>query len=185
MPRIVAGEQKGRRLRSPRGAATRPTAARVRQVLFDILADRIPGRRFLDLYAGSGAIGLEAASRGAVRVALVEEDRRAIAVLRENAKRLDLGPDRVSIIARSCALGIRELSRRREEFDVVFLDPPYESDEYQRALEWLGRGDLLAAGGVVVAEHFHKRALPERIAGLGLSRAVRIGDHVLSFYGRA
>jgi 16S rRNA (guanine966-N2)-methyltransferase len=184
MPRIVAGEQKGRKLVSPRGDATRPTGARVRQTLFDILGERVRNGRFLDLYAGSGAIGLEAASRGAARVALVEEDKRAIAALRQNAKRLGLGPERVSIIGRSCAGALGELTRRREQFDVVFLDPPYESDEYQRALQWLGQGALLAPGGAVVAEHFHKRALPEKIAGLGLCRAVRIGDHVLSFYAR-
>lgn len=169
---------------APRGAATRPTADRVRQALFDMLAPRFPGARVLDVCAGTGAVGLEALSRGASSVVFVEEARAAIDVLRANRQRVGDGGGRVEVFHQDARRALPALDRRGYRFDVVFLDPPYEGDLYGPILDILGSGSLVAEGGVVVAEHFHKRPPPETIPGMTKTRAVRIGDHVLAFYAR-
>jgi 16S rRNA (guanine966-N2)-methyltransferase len=180
--RIIGGEAKGRRLDAPRGSATRPTASRVKQTLFDLLAPRLSGCRFLDLFAGSGAVGLEALSRGAAEVVLVENDRRAVKLIRRNAERLGpLGPH-VNVRPVHFGQALTALARERRRFEVVFLDPPYESDLYEPALEQLDRLGLLADEATVAVEHFHKRPVPETIGRLVRERQVRVGDHVLSLY---
>jgi 16S rRNA (guanine966-N2)-methyltransferase len=179
--RIIGGHGRGRRLKSPRGAATRPTGDRVKQTLFDILAPLIPGCRFLDLFAGSGSVGLEALSRGAARVVLVDQSAPAIAAARENAAALAGAGGEVQIFRQDARTALVGLTSTGARFDVVYLDPPYESEAYLPVLERLAEAGL-AEEGVVVAEHFHKRALPERIGRLMRVRAVRIGDHRLSFY---
>lgn len=182
MTRIITGRGKGRRLRAPAGAQTRPTGARVKQTLFDILAPRLPGCRFLDACAGSGGIGLEALSRGASRVVLVETSAPAVAALRANAALLQDAGGEVRIFRQDARVALPALASAGESFDLVYLDPPYESDLYEPLL--LASGRLLAAGGLAVAEHFHKRALPETIGPLRTVRDVRVGDHRLSFYER-
>jgi 16S rRNA (guanine966-N2)-methyltransferase len=159
MTRIITGHAKGRRLQAPAGDATRPTGARVKQTLFDILAPRLPGCRFLDAFAGSGGIGLEALSRGASRVVLVETAAPAVAALRANADLLKGAGGEVRIFRQDA------------------------SDLYEPVLA--ACETLLAEDGVVVAEHFHKRALPETIGRLARTREVRVGDHRLSFFARS
>jgi 16S rRNA (guanine966-N2)-methyltransferase len=182
MTRIIGGTGKGRRLQSPRGDATRPTGARVRQTLFDILAPRLPGSRFLDAFAGSGSVGLEALSRGAARVVLVEKSRDALQALRANTQALAGGGGDVQVYHQDARLAVAALADAGVRFDVVFLDPPYDSDLYEPMLEQAAL--VLEPAGLVVAEHFHKRALPETIGGLARTREVRIGDHRLTFYAR-
>jgi 16S rRNA (guanine(966)-N(2))-methyltransferase RsmD len=182
--RIISGEAKGRRLKSPKGLSTRPTGARVRKTLFDILAPWLPGCRFLDAFAGAGAVGLEALSRGAALVVLVDAGAGAVAALRANAAGLARAGGEVRIVRQHARVALAALADARERFDVIYLDPPYDSNLYEASLEQAGRTELLAEHGVVVAEHFHKRALPERIGGLTRSREVRVGDHRLSFYRR-
>jgi 16S rRNA (guanine966-N2)-methyltransferase len=184
MARIIGGEGKGRRLKAPRGLDTRPTAARVRQTLFDILAARLPGCRFLDAFAGSGAVGLEALSRGAALVVFVESAATAVAALRANADALARAGGSVRVLRQDARAALAALADAGESFDVIYVDPPYASDLYEKALEQAGRKGLLGEDGVVVAEHFHKRALPERIGALARTREVRVGDHRLSFYRR-
>jgi 16S rRNA (guanine966-N2)-methyltransferase len=179
--RIIGGNARGRRLQAPRGDKTRPTASRVKQTLFDVLTPRLRGCRFLDLFAGSGAVGLEALSRGAAEVALVESDRHAATIIRDNAALLTGAGGRVDVRCVDYRQGLTALARQGRHFDVVFVDPPYESDFYEPALEQLARLGLLAAGATVVVEHFHKRALRETIEGLVRERQVRVGDHMLSF----
>jgi len=179
--RIIAGEGKGRRLKAPKGLETRPTAARVRQTLFDILAPRLPGCRFLDAFAGAGTVGLEALSRGAALVVLVDKEAAAVAAVRANAAAL-AGRADVRVVRQDARVALTAFAEAAERFDVIYLDPPYASDLYETALE--GAGRALAEDGVVVAEHFHKRALPERIGALARTRVVRVGDHRLSFYRR-
>ena len=181
MTRIISGRGKGRRLKSPKGDLTRPTGARVKQTLFDILAPRLPDCRFLDAFAGGGAVGLEALSRGAARVVLIDNEAAAVRVIRENVEALGAQGE-VQVFRQDARVAVPALAAAGHRFDVVFLDPPYESDLYQPLLEDLGRGLLLDPEGVVVAEHFHKRQLPERIGGLSCTRSVRVGDHRLSFY---
>jgi 16S rRNA (guanine(966)-N(2))-methyltransferase RsmD len=180
--RIIAGRGRGRRLKSPKGVATRPTASRVKQTLFDILAPAIPGCRFLDAFAGGGGIGLEALSRGAARVVMVEASAAGAAALRENVAALGaLGGD-VRVLRQDARVALAGLADQGFRFDVVYLDPPYESDLYEALLELVEARRLLDKEGVLVAEHFHKRALPETIGRLRRRRTVRVGDHRLSFY---
>lgn len=182
MSRILAGRGRGRRLQSPKGQGTRPTGSRVKQTLFDILAPAIPGCRFLDPFAGNGGIGLEALSRGAARVVLVDASGPAVASIRENVSALrSLGGD-VQVLRQDARVALAGLAAQGWRFDVVYLDPPYESDLYEAVLELVGARRLLDDAGVLVVEHFHKRALPETIGGLCRRRTVRVGDHLLSFY---
>ena len=185
MSRIIGGAGKGRRLKTAAGEKTRPTGARVRQSLFDILAPVIPGCRFLDAFAGNGSVGLEALSRGAAKVVLVDRDAAAVEAAQENARALARAGGEVRVFRQDARTAIGALAEQGMQFDVVYLDPPYASDLYEGLLLPLGEGPLVADGGVVVAEHFHKRSLPERIGALVLTRTKRVGDHVLSFYSRA
>jgi 16S rRNA (guanine(966)-N(2))-methyltransferase RsmD len=181
MSRVIGGQGRGRRLKSPPGAETRPTGARVRQTLFDILAPQLPGARFLDLCAGGGGVGLEALSRGARTVVLVDRSAGAVEAIRANAAAMSgLGGD-VQVFRQEARTAVAGLAAAGQRFDVLFVDPPYESDLYEPLLEEGGQR-LLAEGGVIVVEHFHKRVLPERIGRLVQVRSVRIGDHRLSFY---
>jgi 16S rRNA (guanine966-N2)-methyltransferase len=183
--RIIGGGVKGRRLKTPAGHGTRPTGARVRQTLFDILAPEVPGCRFLDAFAGSGAVGLEALSRGAAEVVLVESNPAAAAALRENVRALASAGGEARVYRQDARVALLGLANEGASFDVVYLDPPYESDLYEPLLSLLGEGGLLAEGGSAVAEHFHKRPLPGTIGGLTRTREVRVGDHRLSFYRHA
>ena len=184
MSRIIGGAGKGRRLKTVAGDDTRPTGARVRQSLFDVLAREIPGCRFLDAFAGNGGVGLEALSRGAAKVVLVDQAYAAVEAARENARALAAAGGEVQVFRQDARSALAAFADEGRSFDVVYLDPPYASELYEPLLERLG-GALLAPGGVVVAEHFHKRALPERIGALARSRLLRVGDHCLSFYRRA
>jgi len=169
-------------LKSPKGVATRPTGSRVKQTLFDVVAAAIPGCRFLDVFAGNGGIGLEALSRGAARVVLVEASAASAAAIRDNVAALgSLGGD-VQVLRQDARVALAGLADQGWHFDVVYLDPPYESDLYEGLLELVGSRRLLDRAGVLVAEHFHKRVLPETIGGLCRRRTVRVGDHQLSFY---
>ena len=178
MSRIIAGAGKGRRLKTAGGDATRPTGARVRQSLFDILAPVIPGCRFLDAFAGNGGVGLEALSRGAATVVLVDKAAAAVEAAKENARALAHAGGEVQVFRQDARTAIGALGDQGMRFDVVYLDPPYDSDLYEPLLGLLGEGPLLAEGGVVVAEHFHKRVLPETIGALTRTREKRVGDHV-------
>jgi 16S rRNA (guanine966-N2)-methyltransferase len=180
--RIIGGTGKGRRLRTPPGGATRPTGARVRQTLFDILAPRIPGCRFLDAFAGNGGVGLEALSRGAARVVLVDQSRAAVAAIRENVRAVAGAGGEVHVYHQDARLALAAMADSGVRFDVIYLDPPYDSPWYEPLIG--ESAYLLEEAGLVVAEHFHKRALPETIGRLARARSVRIGDHRLSFYAR-
>jgi 16S rRNA (guanine966-N2)-methyltransferase len=180
--RIIAGAYRSRVLEAPAGLATRPTSDRLRETLFNVLAPRIAGAAFLDLYAGSGAVGLEALSRGAQSVTFVERSPAAIKVLRSNLVRLGLS-DRFSVGAASVNAFLR--GKRAETFDIVFLDPPYDAEsEYAATLKALGdaTANLLASDAVVIAEHRRKQRLEDRYGELERTRRLEQGDAALSFY---
>lgn len=183
--RIIAGGFGSRRLQAPAGDATRPTSDRLRETLFNILAPRIEGAVFLDLYAGSGAVGIEALSRGAVMAVFVEYAPAALKVLRANLERLGVSkgariqPGQVGAFLR------REVAGAPSAFDVIFLDPPYDAaQEYAATLGSLGgaAAGLLAAGGVVIAEHRRKVMLESTCGCLERVRLLEQGDAALSFY---
>lgn len=175
--RVSAGRLKGRLLPVPPGA--RPTGSRVREALFDVLGPRLAGAAFADLFAGSGAVGLEAWSRGARRVALVESDRKAVETLRRVVARL--GAHEVRVVRANLPA---QMARCQElvtgSFDVVFADPPYRFRRYARLLA--AAAGLLAADGVLVLEHADAENVPEDAAGLRLVASRRYGDSRLSFY---
>src|SRR5262245_20963890 len=134
MTRIIAGHGKGRRLKSPKGLDTRPTGSRVKQTLFDILAPEVPGCRFLDAFAGNGGIGLEALSRGASRVVLVDQSAAAVAAIRENVAALAGAGGEVQVFRQDARVALAALADSGVRFDVVYLDPPYASELYEPLL---------------------------------------------------
>jgi len=182
--RIIAGALKGRRLVTPRGDTTRPTADQVRLALMDTLTPRLPEARVLDLFAGAGGVGLEALSRGAAHVTFVERDARAVAALRENIQALGVGAQ--AHVRRGDVLReVAALDRAGERFDIVFLDPPYDADLVDQTLRALGDGGLVRSDGLVVAQHFTKRAPAVTIGALAGFRARRFGETTLTFYRAA
>jgi 16S rRNA (guanine966-N2)-methyltransferase len=183
--RIIAGTLRSRSLQAPAGLATRPTSDRLRETLFNVLAPRIRGAAFLDLYAGSGAVGLEALSRGAERVTFVERAPAALAVLRGNLAKLGLTTG-FRIQTSSVGAFLRRLpAGQATGFDVVFLDPPYDAaQEYEATLNLLGAAPagLLPVGALVIAEHRRKERLEDAYGSLERTRLLEQGDASLSFY---
>ena len=185
--RIIAGSLRSRALEAPAGLATRPTSDRLRETLFNVLAPRMEGAVFLDLYAGSGAVGIEALSRGAAQVAFVERAPAALKVLRGNLDRLGLRAG-FRIHPGTVEGYLRRLvsdSGQGASFDLVFLDPPYDAAlEYAATLGLLGGAatGLLAAGALVIAEHRRKERFEDRYGSLERTRLLEQGDAALSFY---
>ena len=185
--RIIAGTYRSRTLEAPAGLATRPTSDRLRETLFNVLAPRIHDAAFLDLYAGSGAVGIEAMSRGAAHVIFVERAPAALKVLRANLARLQM-KERFHIHTGSAASSLRkpQAGSPTPAFDIIFLDPPYDAaGEYAVTLNLLGgtAAALLNAGAVVIAEHRRKQHLELRYGHLECTRLLEQGDAALSFYG--
>jgi 16S rRNA (guanine966-N2)-methyltransferase len=180
--RITGGQLGSRRLEAPKGTATRPTSDRVREALFNILCDECSGARVVDLYAGTGALGLEAISRGAVFAVFVERSKDALAALNANVRALGVAPK-----TRIVALPVERVARTLggERFDLVFADPPYvdvKSGEATRAIATFV--PLLAPSGRLIVEHAQRDPSPT-IAGVTLERARTYGDTTLSFYSSA
>jgi 16S rRNA (guanine(966)-N(2))-methyltransferase RsmD len=182
--RVIAGSLKGRRLKAPSWEGLRPTSARLRETLFNVLAPRIAGARVLDAYAGTGAVGIEAISRGAREVVFVEQDVRARRLVGENLSACGvttgyviLGMDvrRASLASWGAAVGV---------VDVAFLDPPYATSGPDLEGVLQGVGEVLAPGGVMVLEHARRRPAPDLVGPLVRTRTIRSGDSELSVYGR-
>lgn len=183
MMRIGSGELRGRKLHAPKGSATRPTGARLKKSLFDVLAPGIEGARVLDLFAGAGALGLEALSRGAARAVFVERGKKAAEAIRRNFA--DLGvEERTDLMAMEVRAALSKLEGEGACFDVVFADPPYASEELDRLLSELGARALLADDGLVVVEHHHKRELRERYGELTRARVLKSGESCFTLYRR-
>jgi 16S rRNA (guanine966-N2)-methyltransferase len=174
--RVTGGEARGRRLKAPRGHRTRPTSDRVREALFDILGARIEGARFLDAYAGTGAVGCEALSRGACRAVFLERDPAALGLIAEN---LGLGAwsDSAEIVEGDARAGLRSLETAGRRFEIVYLDPPYDDPGLPDALGLSAH--LLAPGGMLIVEHRSSLAV-EAPAGLLPFRSYRHGDAALT-----
>jgi 16S rRNA (guanine966-N2)-methyltransferase len=180
--RIIAGKYRSRMLRSLKGQMLRPTSDRLRETLFNILGPTMSGATFVDLYAGTGAVGIEALSRGAHHVIFVEQHAPAVALIRRNLESLGIGAE-AEILGMDVARAIERLETRHIHAQFIFLDPPYAADiEYESALEALGDSPLVAPEGRVIVEHLKKRTLPERVGDLEVARVVEQGDAALSFY---
>ncbi|HEX5475367.1 MAG TPA: 16S rRNA (guanine(966)-N(2))-methyltransferase RsmD [Vicinamibacterales bacterium] len=175
--RIIAGQFKGRRLQTPTWDGLRPTSDRLRETLFNVLAPRIDAARVIDGYAGTGAIGIEALSRGAAQVTFVERDPRAVALIERNLAHVGLS-ERYAIIR----AGFADAAARLGPAGLVILDPPYGVGAARAALE--AGAQTVAAGGLLVLEHARRDPVPETTAGLIRRRVVKAGDSALSFYER-
>jgi 16S rRNA (guanine966-N2)-methyltransferase len=185
--RVIAGQYRSRILSAPRGLDTRPTSDRLRETLFNVLSQRIAGAVFADLYAGSGAVGIEALSRGAREAIFVENAEPALRAIRANLASLGIRGG-YALEARSVAAALRRLTGAGRQADLVFLDPPYrEADEYGAALGLLGGecAALLNPGAAVIAEHEKRRDLEPRYSVLVRYRVLKQGDAALSFYSVA
>jgi 16S rRNA (guanine966-N2)-methyltransferase len=178
--RIIAGEMKGRTLRAPTWDGLRPTSDRLRETLFNVVAARIPGARVLDGYAGTGAVGIEALSRGAAEVVFVERDRRAVALIEANLARCGLR-DRHAII-RSDLTTIGGLAGVAP-FDLVFLDPPYGRASLDEALH--AAAALMAPDTLLIIEHARRDEAPASHGALQRTRTLPSGDSALAFYRMA
>jgi 16S rRNA (guanine966-N2)-methyltransferase len=176
-PKITGGTLNSRKLKSPKGTSVRPTPGRVKESLFSILMHRLEGTSFLDLFAGTGAIGFEAASRGAQRVVSVEAHRETAQAIEEAATELDVG-DRVTVVAAPVE---RALYRIEGPFDIVYLDPPYDNDVPLQLFRLLLERSLLAPDALVIYEHAAKRILPD-IPGYRATREEVYGDVALAFF---
>ena len=180
--RVIAGALKGRRLQAPTWEGLRPTSDKLRETLFNILAPRIVGARVLDGFAGTGAIGIEALSRGAAHVTFVEQDRRAQALIADNLAHCGVA-DGYAMIRASVSRALADL--RAEAFDIMIFDPPYDRLPGPTGVidSVLGAAaDRLAPNGVVVLEHARRHATPESASRLVRTRQVVSGDSALSFY---
>lgn len=184
--RVIAGTYRSRPLTAPRGTATRPTSDRLRETLFNILAPHIEGARFADLYAGTGAVGIEALSRGAAHVTFVESAAPAVAALRANLAALKIR-EGFQLEQRSVPVALRNLARRDPHFNLVYLDPPWEDGAaYTKSLMLLAEfsAALLAPGAIVIAEHGRRGSatITDTYGVLHRYRILEQGDAALSFY---
>ena len=179
--RVIAGAHKGRRLHGPKGPGLRPTSDRVKEALFSILGSRVAGSRFLDLYAGTGAIGIEALSRGAQQVTFVEPDQAALRVLRANLSQCGLGAS-ADVHTCSAAAFLKRRTPAAMPHDLVFADPPYQPDRLAELWPALCETAAIAPNALIAIEHSSKAAVPPPQGRLNLLRQYRYGDTTLSLF---
>jgi 16S rRNA (guanine966-N2)-methyltransferase len=180
--RVIAGKYKSRRLAAPAGTQTRPTSDRLRETLFNVVAAKVPESFWLDLFAGTGAIGIEAISRGARMVYFVESSKRAARTIRENLASLDI-EEGYDIIEREAPVALRMLDAQGVVCDFCYLDPPYRKmGDYEQILGFLSQSRLLSKESTVIAEHDKHFDPGEAFGSLRRQRTLRQGDSVLSFY---
>lgn len=178
--RVIGGTLRGRKLRATRGQRVRPTSSRAREALFDILGD-CEGLRVLDLFAGSGALGIEALSRGADFAVFVDLSYSAVRRVRQNLSECGLEP-RSRVIQGEAGRILRKLAAAGERFSLILIDPPYEKGLVKRALSVIGERGLLLPGSMVVAEHHASEPLEEGIEGLQRMDQRRYGDTLITFW---
>lgn len=184
--RIVAGSAKGRPLKGPkpRSQHIRPTADRVRETLFNMLGQTLDGISVLDLYAGTGALGLESLSRGASRVVLVDSDREALSLCTANSQALGFG-EQVEILPQTVERAALTLGRSQRRFELIFADPPYAARVVPSLLELVGGQKLLVPGGLFIIEHDKREEAPESLGAFQREQQKRFGDTEVSFFRMA
>lgn len=179
--RVITGSARGCRLKELEGMETRPTTDRVKEGLFNIIQFDIEGRRVLDLFAGTGQLGIECLSRGAVSAVFVDRRADAVKLIRENLKATRLS-EKARVVPGD---SMEFLTALRERFDLIFLDPPYEAGLLEPALAHIARFDILSPHGIIVAEHPAGRTLPALAAPYRLHKTYRYGKIALSVYRRS
>ncbi len=182
--RIIAGKYKGRKIDSVKGANIRYTADRIKESLFSILSDFIQGSRFLDLYAGSGNIGIEAFSRGANSVTFVDIDSTCIASISANLKRLGIMPNlpEIRLMRMNALLALEYFHRHEMIFDIIFIDPPYRAGLVEKTLVKMSSQNITAENSCIIVEHDKSEIAPSVIDQLKLARQEKYGSTMLSFY---
>jgi len=181
--RIIAGTFRSRILKSSKNQALRPTSDWLRETLFNVLGPAVSDSRFLDLYAGTGAVGIEALSRGAIEAVFVENHAATVKLIRENLALLKIESG-VQVISAAASQALPKLSSRaRPPFDFIFLDPPYAVEhEYDLTLDFLAASSLISADSIVIAEHRKTFTVAETFGPLQRYRVLKQGDAALSFY---
>lgn len=179
--RVITGSAKGRKLKAPKGLTTRPTTDRVKEALFNILGSKVSDAIILDLFAGSGALAIEALSRGAERAVLVDGSPQAIEAIKHNLTVTRLSAQ-VEVLRQDVYHVLRALGEKAESFDLIFLDPPYLQGHGHRVLGLIERFGLLAKDGLIVVEASKTDSLPQEVGALMLRRRDNYGDTSLYFY---
>ena len=182
--RVIAGKFRSRRLEAPPGTVTRPTSDRLRETLFNVVAPGVPDSVWLDLFAGSGAVGIEAISRGARSATFVESSSAAARTIRKNLQSLEI-EEGFEVIEREASIALRMLDAQAVTYDFCFLDPPYRKmGDYEQILGFLSQSRLLTPQGLVIAEHDKHFDPGDEFGSLRRARVLRQGDAVLSFFRR-
>ena len=180
--RIVAGKYKSRIIKMPKGPKIRPTKDRIREALFNIIGQEIKEAKVLDAFAGSGAFGMEALSRGAEQAVFIDKDRGCVRIIKENLKSLSVEKEKTLVIAMDAFKAFYMLERKKENFDIVLLDPPYYKDMAKKSLIKLDSHAILTPRCIIVAEHYKKDVLPKELNNITSYRTARYGDIYVSFY---
>ncbi len=181
--RVTGGKAKGIPIKAPGGMRTRPTSDKLRGALFDTLRESVAGARALDLFAGSGALGIEALSRGAEHVVFVENDSNAVRTIADNLAKTRLS-EKGEIIRADFRLAVRKLRKRGKRFDLVFIDPPYEAGLLADVAGVLTKHCITSPEAIIVVEHFKKTEPPPSISGIPLARTRTYGQTALSYFQR-
>ncbi len=179
--RVITGIAKGRKLKSPKGMETRPTSDRIKEALFNIIGSRAIDVNFLDLYAGTGAIGIEALSRGAVKAVFVEKNPKTVKIIKENLQVTGLS-EKAEILVQEADRAISLISAKGEIFNIIFIDPPYLKDLEKTSLAMIDNNSLLAPDGWVIVESSKLDTMPHEVGQLKMFRQEKYGDTVLTFY---
>jgi len=178
--RVITGSAKGRKLLTLDGLATRPTTDRVKEAVFDIVQFNIPGKRFLDLFSGSGQMGIEALSRGAERAVMIDKLKKACDIINKNVKACGF-VDKTKV---QCMDSLSYLMSTTEKFDVIYIDPPYASDLVEKSLELIMRFDILCPNGIIICESPEDKELPELNEPYFKKKKYRYGKINVVLYGR-
>ncbi|MBD3184837.1 16S rRNA (guanine(966)-N(2))-methyltransferase RsmD [Candidatus Poribacteria bacterium] len=184
--RIIAGEYKGRRISSVKGADIRYTADRVKKSLFSILRDKVIDARFLDIFAGSGNVGIESISRGASEVTFVDANPVCIKAISQNLAKISLSPNSpgITLLKMNMSKATAFFNKQNKQFDIIFLDPPYRKGLVKESLNHIFKNNILADNGLLIAEHDVKEDVLESEGNLTLIRQNSYGTKLLSFYSQ-
>jgi 16S rRNA (guanine(966)-N(2))-methyltransferase RsmD len=182
--RVISGEAKGHKLKTVKGNTTRPTTDRVKESLFNIIAGFVGDAEVLDLFAGTGNLGIEALSRGANSAVFVDKSRECSNVILENLTHTRL-LERSTIITSEVGLAISRLANEGKRFSLIFLDPPYNKNFVEKTLNYISKSDIILDNGLIVAEHDYIDSVPESIDHIKLLRSERYGDTVISFFRKS
>lgn len=179
--RVISGSRKGQRLATVRGRRVRPTTDRTRELIFNVVGERVRESSVLDVFAGTGSLGIEALSRGALKAVFVENDSQALKVLFRNLEATAFA-ERAVVLARPAERALKQLGREKAQFDLILADPPYRTGWAEQTLATVEALNLLAEGGWLIIEHASEVNLPKQRGSIALHRCRKVGDSTVSFF---